>query len=255
VADCMFCGQPFGPERERSKEHAAPQWCRDLLPNRGPAQHTRVVKTPDGTTHEDRGNRDPFSTTVNDVCKPCNTGWMHELEEASRGLLGHFIQGDSRNMRLFRQVLAATWGVKTAMVWESVSPEQRAITPDDLRRLYATQRPGARQQVWVGHFAGAEPHSFRHTAGQAIADGTGLPENAKGYLAALSIGQLAMVVYGHTMDIPARFAFPPQLQTCLLQIWPPVQEVVRWPPPVALNEDGLDAIVSALGPFDEPSEM
>lgn len=255
VPSCIFCGQPFGPGRERSKEHAAPKWCRELVPDLGPAQHTQVVKTVDGITTEDRGIRNPFTTTINDVCEPCNTGWMHELEEASKGLLTHFIRGDSRNMAVFRQVLAATWASKTIMVWESVSPENRAIPLDELRRLYGTQRPGARLQVWTCHFAGTEPHSFRHTAGRAVSQGTDLPDDAKGYLAALSVGQLGMVVHGHNMPIPAQLTFPPQLQPCLVQIWPPVQEVVRWPPSVALDEVGMDAIVDALGPFEEPSTI
>lgn len=253
MAECIFCGRPFGPQRQRSKEHAAPQWCRDLVPNLGAAHHTLVVRTADGTTETDRGLRDPFTTTVNDICIQCNTGWMHELEEASKPILSHLIQDDARNLQFYRQVLAATWAVKTAMVWESVNPEYRAIPSDEMRRLHATQRPGARQRVWIGRCSGAEPHSARQVAGFLVGPlGEDYPGGPHSYLVALTIGQLALAVYGHTMALPAQFVFPPQFESSLVQIWPPVHEVVAWPPPASLDEGGLDACVQALGSFQEP---
>jgi hypothetical protein len=251
VDKCIFCDEPFGSGRPRSGEHAAPNRCAELVPDIGPAQHDMVIEEADGTTVEDHGLRNPFTTIAGDVCEPCNTGWMHELEESCKGLLGHLIQGHPRKIRFWRQMLSATWAVKTALVMESVHPQHQEIPPVVFHTFHRTQRAEARQQVWIGHFAGSEPHSFRRTAGRLVgASGTEDGDDAHGYLVALSIGQLALVVYGHVMPTPANFTLPDELDRKLIHIWRPLYEVVSWPPAESLVEADLDAIVSALGPME-----
>jgi hypothetical protein len=89
VTNCNFCDQPIGPGRPRSREHAAPNWCRNLLPDLGPAVHVHAVVTPGGRQDTEMGERDVFTTVCGDVCHSATP----------------------------RQTLAATWAVKTAMVW------------------------------------------------------------------------------------------------------------------------------------------
>jgi hypothetical protein len=251
VASCIFCDEQFGPGRKRSQEHAAPKWCAKLVPDQGPAQHDVVVEEADGTTIENNGLRDPFTTVAGDVCEPCNTGWMHELEDSCEVLLGHLIQGHARKIRFWRQMLAATWAVKTALVWESVYPRLRTIPPDVFHTLHRTQRAEARQQVWLGQFAGAEPYSFRRGAGHVIdAEGSDNPDGAHGYLVALTVGQLALIVYGHVMPVPAYRTLPSEFESKLVHIWRPTLEVAYWPPPETLTETDLDLIVTSLGPFE-----
>ena len=247
---CVFCDEPFGPDRPRSKEHAAPKWCGKLLPNLGPAQHAAVIQEADRTTVEDHGIRNPFTTVAKDICEPCNTGWMHELEESCEVLVGHFIQGHPRNIRFWRQMLTATWAVKTALAWESVHPKHRTLPPAVFHTLHRTQRAEARQQVWMGHFLGREPHSFRRAAGSL--EGSDDPESTHGYLIALTLGQLALIIYGHVMATPASRSLPSEFDSKLIHIWRPGHEVVSWPPPDGLIEVDLDAIVSTLGPLIGP---
>ena len=243
---CIFCGEPFGPERPRSNEHAAPKWCGKLLPKRGVARHTQFVHTEDGVQTEDWGLRNPFTTTLNDVCKPCNEGWMDELEKACQDILGHLIQGHARSVRFWRQSLIATWACKTAMVWECLAGEHRAMPMTALRELHVTQRPPAKHQVWFGQYSGDEPHSFRHAAGRAFGEPD--PEQGHGYLVAIGIGQLVFVVFGHGFESIS--ATPTnELATRLVQVWPPVNEVAAFPPPEPLDDGGLDATVRALGTF------
>ena len=87
VPNCIFCDQPFGSGRRRSQEHAAPQWCAELLPDLGPALHGHIRVTAEGRQDKDLGERNPFTTVCSDVCEPCNTGWMHELEESAKWIL------------------------------------------------------------------------------------------------------------------------------------------------------------------------
>jgi hypothetical protein len=121
VPDCVFCGEPLGPDRPRSNEHAAPKWCGDLVPSRGAARHTLTVLTEGRRETVDQGFRNPFVTTLNELCKPCNEGWMHELETSAQPILSPLIQGRARRLRFWRQTLAATWACKTAMLWECLA--------------------------------------------------------------------------------------------------------------------------------------
>lgn len=243
---CIFCGEPFGPARERSNEHAAPNWCAELLPDRGAAYHTATVHTESGVETVDLGYRDPFTTTLNEVCKPCNEGWMHELEESAKGILSHFIKGDRRRVRFWRQAMIATWACKTAMVWECLAGEHRAIPLERLRELHRTQRPPPRHQVWFGQYRGDEPHSFRRAAGRALGDVE--PEQPHGYLVAVGIGQFVFIVFGHGFD---HLNATPRnaLAQRLVQVWPPIHEITEWPPPAAFDDAGLTATVRALGTF------
>lgn len=176
---------------------------------------------------------------------------MHELEDSCEDIVGHLIQGHTRKIRYWRQTLVATWAIKTALVWECVSPEaSRTIPPAVLHMLHEAQRPGARQQVWIGRFndSANEPHSFRRTASHVI--GTPRPDKpgeAHAYLAALSVGELVLVVCGHVLDQPVFFDMPSQFNEQLVAIWRPQLEVAAWPPPKGLDPVDLEAVVRALG--------
>jgi len=247
VDNCIFCGESFGPDRKRSKEHAAAKWCGKIVPSQGVGHHILVVETADGVTQEDRGLRDPFTTTAGGICAPCNNGWMEEMEDWAERWLTAPITGNERTLRYWRQALAATWAVKTAMVWESVAPKNRTIPLEVLRMFHRFQRPGARQQVWVGRYSGSDPHSFRRAAAHVAGSGTDVQEDAHGYLIALSVGELALIVYGHLLPHPAEFVLQEDHAAKLVQIWPPVHEVVDWPPSVPLDDAALEACVRSLG--------
>ena len=224
MAACIFCGEPLGPERKRSDEHAAPKWCGKLLPDLGAAHHAWHVETSDGTSTVYQGYKDPFTTVAEDVCKPCNEGWMKELEDSCEGIVGHLIQGHERKIRYWRQALVATWAVKTALVWECVQPENRTVPLSVLRMFHAVQRPGARQQVWIGRFSDSEnePNSFQRTAAHVI--GTPRPDKpgeAHAYLVALSVGELALVICGHLLDADIPFLMPAEFSEQLIPIWRP----------------------------------
>jgi len=259
---CIFCGESFSPQRKRSKEHAAPQWCGELLaehlppplPGTPPPAHIWINETADGREELFRGNRDPFTTVAKDVCEPCNTGWMEEMEDWAKQWLAAPIIGNKRALRYWRQACAASWSVKTALVWELVEDQHRTVPLEVLRIFHQLQRPGGRQQVWLGRYQGSEPdHSFRRTAAHEI--GSEGDRDADGYLLVVTIGQLALVVLGHTFSlrdvsvgdplpgVPLQEHFPDQL----IQIWPLTNEAVRWPPPAILDDAALDAIVRSLG--------
>ena len=248
MSSCVFCGEPFSEERPRSDEHAAPNWARKLLPDRGRAEHLAMFETSEGMRVEHRGLKNPFTSVAQDVCEPCNTGWMHELEAASEPLLTHFILGHERRIRYWRQVLTATWAVKTALVWDVVSPDDRAVPFQDFRILHRAQRPTGTNQVWIGRYSGDDPHSFRRTAAHVIGATDAEPGRAHAYMVAITVGQLALTVLGQwVIQPPYSFPLPDDLESRLVQIWPAADEIVSWPPSAALDDAALEAIVRSLG--------
>jgi hypothetical protein len=214
VPNCIFCNRPFGPGRPRSQEHAAPQWCRELLPDIGRSEHGHIRVTPHGRTDTNLGNRDPFTTVCGDVCQPCNNGWMHELEESAKHPLRPLIQGEERSQRYWRQTLCATWAMKTVLVWDSVMPQHRLIPRSVLHTFHETQRLNLRQQVWVGRYTGAQiHHSFRQTAAHIVGDFTQEsgppldPQDAHVYAGLVTVGQVAYLIWAIFSACPTSTSF------------------------------------------------
>jgi hypothetical protein len=157
-------------------------------------------------------------------------------------------------MRSWRQVLTATWAVKTACVWDLISPKDRTVPGRDLKILHQVMRPTTQQQVWVVRYSGDDPHTFRRTAAHVIGSTDADPQNAHAYLVALSVGQLALVVFGqHVVMPPYSHGLPAEFSSKLVQISPTIHETVRWPPPDDLDNQSLESCVRSLGaPIPHP---
>lgn len=257
MESCIFCAQPFSKTRRRSEEHAAPKWCRELVPTAGRREHVFFVEAGEGPQELFRGVRDPFTTVASNVCVACNTGWMEEMEEWAKRWLTHPIEGRERTLRRWRQVLTASWAVKTALVWESVEPKHRSMPPRVAHDFHVMQRPGTRQSVWIGRYAGKQPHPLFRSAGffpPRDEEGSDGPQHADLYVIAFAIGHFACVVFGHVLrgGMPGvrshDLVFPEHLDAKLVRVWPAVHEVVRWPPASALDDADLAATVRLRPP-------
>jgi hypothetical protein len=74
-----------------------------------------------------------------------------------------------------------------------------------------------------------------------------IPDEAHAYLVTLTVGHLALLVYGHVFPIPAEFTIPAEFASSFIPIWLPTPEVVEWPPSDSLDDTGLEAITKSLG--------
>jgi hypothetical protein len=73
------------------------------------------------------------------------------------------------------------------------------------------------------------------------------PNEAHVYLAAITVGQLAFVVYGHLLGVPNPHQLPSAMGAKLAQIWPPESEVLNWPPAETLDDVDIQAVLASLG--------
>ena len=91
-------------------------------------------------------------------------------------------------------------------------PQHHVIPRDVLHTLHRTQRLTYRQQVWIGRYVGVQPHhSFREVAAHVVGVVEGElddPNEAHVYLAAISVGQLAFLIYGHLLGVPNPYRLP-----------------------------------------------
>lgn len=186
------------------------------------------------------------------MCEACNTGWMHELETTAEQLLAPLIagqltntRGNPRRWREWRQSVAGTWATKTALMLEEISAH-RAIPRNFAPLFGANLRPHSTQQIWIGHYTGAQPHGYYHGPLDAI-DRTrpNEPPVAQGYAATIQVGHLVFRMFGLWMKDAPLILPQGDIARSLTQIHP-LTPLAEWPPPLSIDDDGLHAITLAL---------
>jgi len=121
---CWMCGRDG-----LTAEHAFPRWIRDLFRGDSPGlvtDHARGIRQFDRT----REVRD-FNATVRSICAACNNGWMARLESEAKRVLGPMILGRAALLEPAHQEILARWAVKTALVFQSRSPDSAAVGDDE----------------------------------------------------------------------------------------------------------------------------
>src|ERR1700687_2984144 len=107
----MYCGHPAN-----SVEHIIATWIIDVLSQdpRGlplPTRfswtdpHSREVRRMVGKTTK---NGKPTLEFTTQVCSDCNSGWMHDIDEAARRVLASMIQGVDTELTEAEQAAVAT---------------------------------------------------------------------------------------------------------------------------------------------------
>lgn len=192
---CVFCGV-----LKQSKEHVYPKWLRKLV-----RTHDKVItitETESGT--QTRQTQVPFDVTVNTVCKTCNTGWMHQLEDQAKPVLEPMILGEHCELEPPQQKTVALWFTKTAMMMhERARPSVRAIPNEHFQEVLRDKRPPEGTAVWLA--TQTEPLDSRLTAVYGNVDrhkvmatpDPDLPVGTIFYSAGLVIDSLGLLLLGN----------------------------------------------------------
>jgi hypothetical protein len=105
----VFCG---ATGRKITKEHIWPRWLRKFieLGEGPPIRHSRSRITPEGeTVHHDEWSAIPIDWQVKGPCKPCNEGWMEELETVARPILVPMLEDKTVVLDALDQQTLARW--------------------------------------------------------------------------------------------------------------------------------------------------
>jgi len=256
---CIFCGRVV----PLTREHLWSQQLGEILPDIGPGEHIFGLTGDEASWFVQ--HRPPFSRAVKIVCAGCNNGWMSRLEKKARPFLEPTIRGDRRvTLQPEGQQVIAMWIAKTAMTMQSSHPTRYpdAIPRSHYTELVQGQRPPMLSQIWIG----AASHDDRPREIPKPLMGRvritplkhfhpdGIPAYeppVKAYSVAMSMGKLAMVIFGHEYRHARRhrLVWPDQFNEALVQVWPTSNLPVEWPGKVALGYAAFNALTQVFAEY------
>jgi hypothetical protein len=175
-------------------------------------------------------------------CKPCNNGWMSDLEKATKAVLLPMARVPASRIKLSlrAQALLTMWIVKTDMVLEFANAEPY-YTQDERTLFKETLTPPDHTWIWIGKYRGTLKNTrsldrilFRYTDGTVVL----------GHLTTMSLGGFVFQVLsykggelGHWEKIP--YQVGPWEQS-LVRLWPPLPgSDIEWPPSEDFDDDGM----------------
>jgi hypothetical protein len=191
----------------------------------------------------------PFDLQVRAVCAPCNSGWMEDLEAATRPILTPMLEDRAVELGTDDQLVLSRWATMAIMVAQHTHPlDQRTIGGDRFQRFHWLRELPRGAQIWIGRYDGSGPWptNYQHLALHISEPHGPSPARPNGYLTAFSIGYVAFVYYGHDMENGPSWHSSSAQDLFLNPIWPSPGKTVRWPPPGLLEADGLQAAIRSF---------
>lgn len=229
---CRFCGATGN----LTNEHWLPRWIHPLLAE-GPSAPYVLEDEKDGIQ---RVWEAPLgSMTVKRVCRACNTGWMSELEERVKPVLGPMVEGKVRTLNLDERAVLATWVAKTALAFDLTRADP--VVPDECRhwvRDHQTPPPGT--IVLLARYGGRRfPLYGSHgTRKVTLHHGDERGMEWRTFLAAVSAGPVVGQLFGHGIENAVDLK-PTNWKADFAHVLWPEPSPLCWPLPRALGDDGL----------------
>jgi hypothetical protein len=131
------------------------------------------------------------------VCRPCNNGWMSQLEVQARRFLQPMLIGDRCGLDMASQTTIAVWSLKTAMVLEALDqPHQRAYSQLEREQLRTLSAIPWRTSVWLA--TSIDPSYFMSTKNRHLdAENT---KNISGVSITMAFAHVVLQVF--TIRVP-----------------------------------------------------
>ena len=242
IITCPFCGQ-IG---ERSKEHVWAQWLHEtpgaqylLSESHGeriPNEQTFVSRTSDGRLERRTSSLGAYARDLPHltvwVCRKCNSGWMSQLEEDAKRLLGPFILGGRQVVKLSEDDLRrlAGWATKSWMAYSLTrSNISNPFSDADYRSIATSSLPVGRCLIWLLHSHEARAHvgigitsTYLEQVAKPPMDLVEVADNCA--FAYLAVASCVLFMLRVPEDFPLEVEWtmvPPQLRTYgTRQIWP-----------------------------------
>ena len=197
---CIFCACPLGANR--GKEHVIPQWLLTHLHLTEEDVFQFVASSVDLSIKQERviPNR---AFVEGHVCKKCNSGWMHQLEDTATPLLKDLIDGARtvHGLTAEERLLAAKWATKTAYVLTYPTPLNEPVDPSHLQFLQANEQTlpvgvavFAQQHVPTGKASYFQTNTWPHLS-EAVPGARDVVRSSKSsYKIALQFDRLMLLV-------------------------------------------------------------
>jgi hypothetical protein len=177
LIDCIFCGNEQVP---RAVEDVIPLWLANKMAHYAVEEQRAQGKPGDNANyvsyvyaHPDQMAKDADDNTMGanassttpigkipnafllpDVCGTCNSGWMSNLEEVAKKLIPGLLEGRSKTIDPFEQLILAMWVIKTCIAYDATNEERFIPEEYGSRHLFNLGYPLPGTQVVIGHDAG-----------------------------------------------------------------------------------------------------
>jgi hypothetical protein len=172
---------------------------------------------------------------------------MHQLEEAARPILARPIQGDPVTLRGDDLVVTSTWAYKTCLMLDLAQGGEPRVGPLTYRHVYEHRRPPDSVAILTAAYGGRRHPLYAASHQPEFEVGVGDERRMKthAYLLTVGVGHLLSQVFGHHLDWIGDLRPRGWKRDITRVLWPP-SKVVRWPPPVPLNDQTLFAFGRSL---------
>jgi hypothetical protein len=231
---CTFCCESNTPA---DNEHLIPKWMARLYSESTWAVENTLTK------YVRKGYK--YVPLTVPWCKPCNGGWMHDLEDAARPILIPMIEGQHTLLSPTDQELIKAWFCLRAMVHD-VDAEKRAPRPryfkdEEHHQLAATKTCDPYYRFYVGKYTGSEPGLLRenHFDTSFFRRGQNRYEGpvTRGYSMTLVFKHLVLQVMCAKSDEPFDFALR-DIRTFCFEFGEPFG--ITFPPPFRFSDKTIE---------------
>lgn len=248
---CIFC-VATGATVKITCEHTFSDWINEVLPpdvvGLDITCERSILHGPQAGTVNTWPAKEVAGHKLRAVCKPCNSGWMSDLETAVRPLIEPMIQGYNAALTPDEQTTVATWASMKAAVFEYVWADEPVLTAADRQVIMTQNRPPASAQI---RLAAVESNGY-----PLRALGRGYELRATGDKAlrlTLTIGVLVAQVFGGSGAGDHGFHAITRTGIDFAAIFPPQLRTVAWPPTKLLDDTSLMAFAHPLAPLTDAS--
>lgn len=245
---CLFC-QTSLSQVERAKEDVIPKW---LLEHLGLDKRHDLIASSHlsdvGTPLKDPRIQGSHTILQGAVCRPCNNGWMSELENHAKPFLAKMTLGEAVTLGEDDCRVLGNWIFKTLVLWNITSNYRDLVPEKDFEFLYENRSVPAGRHIEIAFLAN-EPASEFQTRMSPIKmlmipselDKAVISREVdrSSYVLTMQIGKLLIQVVG----LPAFGAWGRADDTRLdvWRIYPRVPKSLEWPPAVPFDGD-IDAL-------------
>ncbi|WP_394789093.1 hypothetical protein [Rhodoferax sp.] len=224
---CLFCGRG-APEVKISGEHVLRAKLQEHFPKQDTTTLLHRYQSDEGVKYRSlRIPQGPFTSVVNEVCKPCNEGWLNlELEIPVEPVLVSLIHGKALRLEVNDLRLLSLWAAKTASIRALMVPGPRSIPPEHYRQMMDLREPPEGTHVWMANSV-RDWSAFTRHARIALPAGDG---TCSIHLSTIILGGLSFFVAGFHPSWSAELFDEMflRLDSNALKIWPfPVSS--DWP--------------------------
>jgi hypothetical protein len=248
---CIFCGGTG-----LTKEHVIADWTAKYLHKNirdhgkwsiridEPGDSARIV-----SNEIKKIDGDPRSRKVRRVCLVCNGGWMRAQQDLAKPIALPMILGSKATLFRREQMTLAIWVLMTVMTSEHSDPEYAAIPQRHRDFLRVFQSPPDNWKIFFARYPKGmtEPY-LHHESSEIIFEGIPSDNALNTQATTYSVGHVYVHAVSSTQSLFIDHVRPNLLfgLNRTFQLWPIVEDVLRWPPPLSFTEDDAQAAPGTL---------